>query len=276
MFSVLKNSFVFLFFALNVSAQDTIQSNQFRPLTYSGFDKQYFTSYFKDTRDIIISPVKWKASQWISLAAIGATTGVLFAYDIKIKDLSQSLRTNTTNNISHYGLEPWGSGMYSLPVLGVFYLQGVIWNNDRTKRVALLGAKAFLFTGGFTAVVKYGFQRHRPYLTADPYVFEGFWGSYQNTSFISGHTSTAFAIATIFAMEYRDKKLIPPLVYAIAGLAGLSRIHDNKHWATDVFVGAVAGHVIARLIYSKNNWGVNITPQVSGNTAGLYISVPLN
>ncbi len=257
-------------------AQDTTQTKQLRPLTRSGFDKQYFGSYLRDTRDILIAPVKWKAGQWISLAAIGATTGVLFAYDDEIKRLSQKWRTPLTNNISRYGLEPWGKGTYSLPLMAGFYLHGLIWNNDRSKRVALLGVKAFVLTGAFTQVMKFAFQRHRPDATDNPYVFEGFWGSYKHEAFFSGHTSTFFSIATIIACEYKDKKLIPPLVYTLAGLASLSRIHDNRHWASDVFVGAVVGYSIGKLIYAHNNWGIQISPVVSRNTTGLNVVIPLN
>lgn len=265
-----------LFVSSSCFAQDTIQVKELRPLTRSGFDKQYFTSYFKDTRDIIVAPIKWKPSQWISLVALGATTGVLFAYDKQIKDFSQKLRTPLTNDISKYGLEPWGRGLYSLPLMAGFYLQGVIWNNNRSKRVALLGVKAFILTACVTQVTKYAFQRHRPYTTDNPYNFEGFWGNYKNASFFSGHTSSFFSIATIIACEYKDKKLIPPLVYTIAGLASLSRIHDNKHWASDVFVGAVVGYGIGKLIYSHNNWGIQISPVVYKNTTGLMMVIPVN
>jgi len=274
--SVLKNSLLFMLFAFTVHAQDSTQTKQLRPLTRSGFDKQYFGSYLKDTRDIIIAPAKWKASQWISLMAVGATTGVLFAYDKQIKDLSQKLRTPLTNDISRYGLEPWGRGLYSLPLMAGFYLQGVIWKNDRSKRVGLLGVKAFIITGIFTQAAKFAFQRHRPYTTDNPFIFEGFWGNYKNDSFFSGHTSSFFAIATIIACEYKDKKLIPPLIYTLAGLASLSRIHDNKHWASDVFVGAVVGCSIGKLIYSHNNWGIQISPAVSRNTTGLMMVIPVN
>ncbi|MCG3166799.1 MAG: hypothetical protein POELPBGB_02581 [Bacteroidia bacterium] len=257
-------------------AQDTTQTKQLRPQTRSGIDKQYFGSYLKDTRDILISPVKWKASQWISLAAIGATTGVLFAYDDEIKRLSQKWRTPLTNDISRYGLEPWGKGTYSMPLMAGFYLHGLIWNNERSRRVGLLGVKAFLLTGAFTQVMKYAFQRQRPDATDNPYIFEGFWGSYKHEAFFSGHTSTFFAVATIIACEYKDKRLIPPLVYTIAGIASLSRIHDNRHWASDVFIGAVVGYGIGKLIYSHNNWGIQISPAVSRNTTGLHVVIPLN
>ena len=275
-FSALKNSLFFILFVFTVNAQDTTNTKELRSLTRSGFDKQYVTSYFKDTRDILIAPAKWKASQWISLAAIGATTGVLFAYDDEIKKLSQKLRTPLTNNISRYGLEPWGKGTYSMPLMAGFYLHGLIWNNERSRRVGLLGVKAFILTGVFTQAMKYAFQRHRPDATDNPYIFDSFGGNWKNESFFSGHASTFFSIATIIACEYKDKKLIPPLVYTIAGLASLSRIHDNRHWASDVFVGAVVGYSIGKLIYEHNNWGIQISPAISRNTTGLMILIPVN
>ena len=63
---------------------------------------------------------------------------------------------------------------------------------------------------------------------------------------------TAFSIATVLASTYKDKKWVAILSYSLAGLAGLSRLNVDEHWASDVFVGAVLGIAIGKTIYNNS------------------------
>ena len=49
-------------------------------------------------------------------------------------------------------------------------------------------------------------------------------------------------------MEYRNKPFIPIIAYSIATLVGVSRITENKHWATDVLAGAALGYLTGRQV----------------------------
>lgn len=66
-------------------------------------------------------------------------------------------------------------------------------------------------------------------------------GSNQH-SFPSGHTATAFMTATMLSKEYGH---LSPWVsvgaYTMASATGLMRIANNKHWMSDVMVGAGVG-----------------------------------
>ena len=63
-------------------------------------------------------------------------------------------------------------------------------------------------------------------------------------SFPSGHTSSSFLAATIAHDLYGSKVSVP--AYVLAGLTGLSRIHDNKHYLSDVIFGASLGIALGR------------------------------
>ena len=61
-----------------------------------------------------------------------------------------------------------------------------------------------------------------------------------NSSLPSGHTATAFAIATVMAMMMKDKTM--QLVILIAAvLVGYSRIYLAQHFLLDVMIGAFIG-----------------------------------
>ena len=75
-------------------------------------------------------------------------------------------------------------------------------------------------------------------------------GEYQ--AFPSGHTSSAFATATVVAEHY---PAYGPWAYLAAGLVGLSRIMEEKHWPSNVVFGAGLGYLTARIALEMGtNW----------------------
>ena len=53
-------------------------------------------------------------------------------------------------------------------------------------------------------------------------------------------------------MEYKEKlPWVPWLAYSAAGLIGLSRITENKHWITDVVAGAGLGYLTGKLVVNN-------------------------
>ena len=104
-------------------------------------------------------------------------------------------------------------------------------------------------------------------------------------SFPSGHTSTAFVMATVLFHEFKDTK--PALAYsgfAFATATGVLRVLNNAHWVSDVLVGAGIGIIITDLVYRfepLKNWRpfknkkvhALISPSYLDNTFGLYANV---
>lgn len=217
----------------------------------------YLKSYWYDTRSIAISPAFWSSKELVAFA--GITTGSLIAYtrDEQIQDIFQKNRSHGGDQVTRYVLEPLGSGLYTIPLMGVFYLEGLLVKNDRSKKTALLGIKTIVLTAAYSRIPKYVFQRHRPYQNnpGQPYSWEGpFHGITDFTSFPSGHAVSAFALAAVISSEYADHWAVPLVCYSLASAASLSRIYDNKHWASDVLVGAVFGYAMGKLIYNKDSW----------------------
>jgi membrane-associated phospholipid phosphatase len=233
----------------------------------------YFLSYLTDSRDILLSPLRPAPRRIAGYCAAAAGVGLLFTQDVAIQKYAQSKRGNATEWASVYVLEPWGSGVYSLPLLAAMGTAGVAGRNKKAQRAALQGVKAYVISGLFVRLPKIAFSRQRPGRN-----IEESWKWYQgpgNSSFVSGHTTSAFAVATIIAKEYRSTIWVPVLAYGIAGLSGLSRIHDNKHWASDVFGGAMLGYGISSLIHRSCNWNIKTVPVISAGNYGASILLPI-
>ena len=90
-------------------------------------------------------------------------------------------------------------------------------------------------------------------------------------AFPSGHTSTAWAMATVIARQYRDKPMIPIISYSLATLVGVSRMAENKHWASDVLIGAILGYSIGRFVTRKKKSRFMVTPML-GKELGLQFN----
>jgi hypothetical protein len=83
----------------------------------------------------------------------------------------------------------------------------------------------------------------------------------KDNSFPSGHTATAFIGAE---MLYQELKEAPAPVrlsgYLVAAATGALRVRKNKHWLSDVVVGAVLGIASAKAAYwllKRGTTGVN-------------------
>jgi membrane-associated phospholipid phosphatase len=63
----------------------------------------------------------------------------------------------------------------------------------------------------------------------------------------------AFALATSLADDI-DRPWAAVGLYTAAGAVGWSRIHDNRHWLSDVAAGAVLG--IASAKFASGRWSI--------------------
>ena len=135
------------------------------------------------------------------------------------------------------------------------------------KQIALGGAQAFVMAAVSSQVLKHIFHRHRPNQDSppSPYLWEGPFKGWDYTAFPSGHTTAAFAIASMMSKVYKDKIWVGILSYGLATGVGLSRVYDNVHWPTDVLIGAALGYAIGQTVYnimskdSKFSMGISDT-----------------
>jgi undecaprenyl-diphosphatase len=159
------------------------------------------------------------------------------------------------------------AGQVAGPVLGTaFLVQGFAADDTKSKQTALLSYECFLAAGAASGVVKEAVGRERPSRTDEPFHFRPFSG---DASFPSGHTTTAFAAATVFAEQYPRWQVIAPS-YAAAALVGVSRLAANKHWLSDVVAGACLGTGVSHALI---HWQRRGGPwQVGFDATGIQIA----
>tara|TARA_B100000676_G_C18033267_1_gene820133 strand:- start:646 stop:1608 length:963 start_codon:yes stop_codon:yes gene_type:complete len=236
-------------------------------------NRYYFKGIFSDIAYTVSSPSRWDHSDWIMAGSIAVGTGFFIGLDEEIRDVFEDNRSSTTDDFANL-FEPFGNGFVTMPALAAFYIFGHYDENDKVKRTALIATESFLITGLYTTILKVSMGRHRPSTGDSSRSFSGFTTDHK--SFPSGHTSTAFAIATVVANKYEETSYIKPISYGIASLTGLSRINDDKHWVSDVFFGAALGYftskTILRLHNNKKDQQFTIYPRADSRGGGIILS----
>ena len=155
-----------------------------------------------------------------------------------------------------HGLEVFTSpGAYYIG--GSMYLLGRVGRFERLADLGWHGTEAVLVADGITLLLKGLSGRSRPFVSSDtsPGDFKlarGF-SSGDRQSFPSGHSTTAFAAASAVTAETarwwpKSVWVVAPAMYGGATLVGLSRMYHNKHWASDVVLGAAIGTFSGRKV----------------------------
>ena len=138
-----------------------------------------------------------------------------------------------------------------LGVAAATYAIGRWKGSTRAQHLGMDEIEASLLAEVIVNAAKQVVRRDRP-LLADGTRQAGF-------AFPSGHATATFAAATVLQQHLGYKAGIP--TYLIASYVAMSRLHDNRHYASDVVFGAATGIVIGRSVtwHGRNFYGSLMT-----------------
>lgn len=243
---------------------------------------RYVSGFFKDEAEMWTAPfhLDWKGLMIFSTVLVG--TGVLIANDEKIYE----------NFKVYQGQNPWvdklspkitvlGDWGVDCGIAGLFFLGGVLLKDRKARDTGLMAWETLLHTGLVAQVAKHLAGRQRPLVENGidywygPAAFfkrynQGSFSRYD--SFLSGHTITAWGLATVIAENYKNHFWVPITCYGLATLVGLSRLTEDAHWFSDVFLGAVIGFAVGKMVVRNQNRRLQVSPVLSPGGVGLAFS----
>ena len=142
------------------------------------------------------------------------------------------------------------------------YIVGRATGKGRVQHMGMDLIEGTLLAEGITQGIKVSVRRDRP-LRTDGTRAKGF-------AFPSGHAAGTFAAATVFQQHLGWKAAVP--TYAVASMVAISRMHDQRHFASDVVAGATEGIIIGRSVtwHGRNFYA---SPMLLPKGGGVMVNV---
>jgi undecaprenyl-diphosphatase len=176
--------------------------------------------------------------------AIGAiaTLVVWLIVDQPMLAWAEGVQSDFTEDVVRI-LNRFGGGMNPVLVVAFFLVAGVAYRERRWVSYAIAMGTSGLAAGILAQIVKHLIGRARPELWLGP----AHYAPGSSTSFPSGHTVGAFALAGVLVFASRSWPL-RVIAFLLALAVGLSRILAFRHWSSDVFASMALGLVTAWVV----------------------------
>jgi membrane-associated phospholipid phosphatase len=155
-----------------------------------------------------------------------------------------------------------GSSPFILSAAAATYIVGRTRHQRRVRHLGMDLIESTILAEGLTQLIKVTARRDRP-IHPDGRKNPGY-------SFPSGHATVTFAAATVLQQHLGWRAAVP--TYLVATYVAMSRLHDNRHFASDVAFGATDGVIIGRAVTWHGRHFYAMPTMVPGG-AGLMVSV---
>ena len=217
--------------------------------------KQLASNLLHDQKSIWTFPFKVaKGKHWKPATAVALGTVGFVLLDPHIEPFFRN-RTR----FDSYATGPLRGRNTTLAIVltpAVFYVVGLATHSTHAKNTGILAVEGLIGTQATSFVMKNAIGRLTPADIPAHGDFRDTWfkyrGSFTNRGgFPSGHTASAFAVATVIAGRYPKHRWLPYVAYGAASVLSLSRLPTRAHFPSDIFLGAAMGYGIGRLTLAR-------------------------
>ncbi len=209
-----------------------------------------FSKAVSDAKTTLLSPFHWDKEDWLTFGAVAASGLILGFSDQGIRD--RVLKHRTPGSDDFFGtVTHLGDGLYLTGFMAGLYAVGAVSGSRGIKQTALLSFESFIVSSIFTDVLKVIPGRARPHTGEGSHSFKPFAFDSAHYSLPSGHSSGVWSVATVIA-DRTDNVFVDILCYGLATLTSISRVQQDKHWASDVLLGSAIGYFTAKKICALN------------------------
>lgn len=233
--------------------------------------KDGFVRLGNEALDVVATPVDVKGYGLIGTLATAGAVGLTYVFDDDIRDKLWGSRSGTLETAADVG-DIIGNPFVHLGVAGVVYGGGILAGSQKWRETGEMLGEAALLADAATFMLKQAIGRSRPSETGDKGSFRPFQFKSDYDSMPSMHTASSFAMASVMASTSENYG-VKALYYSVAAFVGFSRMYQDKHWASDVVLGAVIGELCGRVVtrYHASRSKIALAPMVSGDSASLAL-----
>jgi hypothetical protein len=223
---------------------------------------------------VATTPVDTERGGFLGTLLTAGAVGLTYVYDTDIRGKLDGIRGKTADKAADVG-NIIGSPYLHVGLAAAVYGGGILAGSPKYKELGEILGESILLADATSYVLKQSIGRARPSTGEEKDTFRPFSFKSDFDSMPSMHTASSFAMASVLSAA-SDNYLLKLGYYAAAAFVGFSRMYKDKHWASDVVLGAVVGELCARVVmqYHSDHGGerrVAIVPNASSD--GVSVAV---
>jgi len=194
----------------------------------------------------------------LGLATLGlGAAGVAHNWDDNAKDgLERVFSIGSPADFTNI----YGASSFNLPMSFGLWGFGKVSGRPQLRRTGSALLRTLALTQLVVGPIKFAVRRERP-------------DGSNRRSFPSGHTANGFAIARLLHRSYGRPVGIP--LYLVAGFVGAGRIEHDRHFFSDVVMGAVLGTIVGNSVTLDTDERLGVVPVMMGSRLTLMLRVRL-
>jgi membrane-associated phospholipid phosphatase len=206
-----------------------------------------------------VPPDLWHFISWDTAIVLGIGGGAAAIGHTWDDDLSGELETSVRLNDAMAPGHTYGAFAFQALVGIGLYTGGRIADKGRLAQTGGDIMRSQILSQLYVQALKYSVRRERPDKSDD-------------LSFPSGHSASAFATAGVLQQHYGWKVGVPAMI--LAGYVATARVHDNKHYLSDVIFGGAMGIAAERTVtLHAGRYAFMVLPGAPNGNAGVSVAV---
>jgi len=246
-------------------------SSEISNVTFSGEISGAARRIGNETDDLVATPFRLENGNIFITLAVAGAVGLTYSFDKQIQEKLTARHNSSLDTAADAG-SLLGDPYLHLGLATLVYGGAILADSAKWKEVGEMMGEAVVLADASTLIIKEASGRGRPLATQAKGDFKPFGFKNDYDSMPSMHTSSSFALASVLAAS-ADSIYLKAAYYSAATFVGLSRAYQNKHWASDVILGAALGELCGRVVtsYHAGKSRVALAPTTYQGGAGLAL-----
>jgi len=247
-------------------------SSEISDVTFSGEISGAARRIGNETDDLVATPFRLENGNIFITLAVAGAVGLTYSFDKQIQEKLTARHNSSLDTAADAG-SLLGDPYLHLGLATLVYGGAILADSAKWKEVGEMMGEAVILADASSLVIKEASGRGRPDATPAKGDFRPFGFKKEYDSMPSMHTSSSFALASVLAAT-SDSILMKAAYYGAATFVGISRAYQNRHWASDVVLGAALGELCGRVVTSfhAGRSRVALVPTAYESGAGLALA----
>lgn len=187
--------------------------------------------------------------QWWHPLAASAGVAALFLIDEPVQEFMQRNQSDSADDVATFATRFHHKDVF-LVSSGAAMSLGLAFRKPEVAEAGVQILAAYALSSGMMIATKWTFGRNRPSETPDDVTSFNWFDGGSFSAFPSGAAAVTFSLATTLS-DAIEEPAVTVLLYTGATLNSWARVYTDRHWLSDVALGALYGITAAKIVNGR-------------------------